>query len=108
MAARDMRPTDLQVIGTELAIRWDDGHESYIPLLTLRRYCPCASCAGEKDILGNVYKGPDRPLTPRSSELRALQPVGGYAVQPVWGDGHNTGLYTYEYLRRLGSLAGEA
>lgn len=99
-----MRPVDLQVIGTELAIRWDDGSESYIPLSRLRRHCPCATCAGEKDVFGNLYKGPDRPLTPQSTVLRDINPVGGYAVQPVWGDGHNTGLYTFEQLRRLGEM----
>jgi DUF971 family protein len=99
-----MRPLDLQVIGTDLAIRWDDGLESFIPLETLRRHCPCASCAGERDIFGNLYKGPERPLTPRAVELSRYEPVGNYAVQPVWGDGHNTGLYTYEMLRRLGAM----
>ena len=92
---------DLQIVGTELAIRWDDGSESFIPLLTLRRACPCASCAGERDIFGNLAKGPDRPLGPRAAELVRLAPVGSYAIQPVWADGHNTGLYSYEYLRRL-------
>lgn len=101
-----MRPADLQVIGAELAIRWDDGSESFIPLPTLRRHCPCASCAGERDILGNLHKGPDRPLTARSTQLARLEPVGSYAIQPVWADGHNTGLYTFESLRRLGSAAG--
>jgi DUF971 family protein len=100
-----MRPTDIQIIGSDLAIHWDDNQESFIPLLTLRRYCPCASCAGEKDIFGNLYKGPDKPLTPRASELVRFDPIGGYAVQPFWADGHNTGLYTFEYLRRLGALA---
>jgi len=100
-----MRPLDLQVIGTELAIRWDDGQESYIPLLELRRHCPCAGCAGERDIFGNLYKGPDRPLGPRAAELSRLESVGSYAVQPFWGDGHNTGLYTYEQLRRLGAVS---
>jgi DUF971 family protein len=98
-----MRPADLQVIGTDLAIRWEDGSESFIPLATLRRACPCASCAGEKDILGNVSKGPERPLTSQSTQVVRLVPVGGYAVQPVWGDGHNTGLYSYEQLRRIAS-----
>lgn len=100
-----MRPADLQVIGTELAIRWEDGLESYIPLETLRKACPCASCAGERDILGNLYKGPERTLTPQAWVVRRLEPVGGYAVQPVWGDGHATGLYTYEYLRKLAATA---
>ena len=101
-----MRPLDLQIIGTELAIRWDDGVESFIPLLTLRRHCPCAACAGERDIFGHLHKGPDKPLGPRSAELARIEPIGGYAVQPTWGDGHNSGLFTYEYLRRLGSLTG--
>lgn len=100
-----MRPTDIQIIGTELAIRWDDHQESYIPLLTLRRHCPCASCAGERDIFGNLYKGPDKPLVPKAAVLLRFDPIGGYAIQPHWADGHNTGLYTYEYLRRLGALA---
>jgi len=100
-----MTPAEIQIIGSELAIRWADGGESFIPLLTLRRHCPCASCAGEKDIFGTVYKGPDRPVTPAAVQLVRLEPVGGYALQPVWGDGHNTGLYTYEYLRRLGAAA---
>lgn len=101
-----MRPVDLQIIGTDLAIRWEDGQESFIPLLTLRRHCPCASCAGERDIFGNLYKGPDRPLTPKATVLSRVEPIGSYAVQPTWADGHNTGLYTYELLRRLGAMAG--
>lgn len=100
-----MRPADLQVIGTELAIRWEDGSESYIPLTTLRRGCPCASCAGEQDIFGNVYRGPARVLNARSVELVRCVPVGGYAVQPVWGDGHQTGLYTFAQLRALAAQA---
>lgn len=99
-----MRPENLQVIGTELAIRWSDGVESYLPLEFLRRNCPCASCAGEKDIFGNLYKGHARELTPSALQIRQLTAVGGYAIQPVWGDGHNTGLYTFEHLRRLGAI----
>ena len=49
-----MRAANIQHIGNELAIRWEDGSESFIPLETLRRCCPCASCHGETDILGNV------------------------------------------------------
>ncbi|HCP06323.1 MAG TPA: hypothetical protein DIT30_03735, partial [Verrucomicrobiales bacterium] len=40
-------PTDLQVIGGELAIRWPDGEESFYPLEQVRRHCPCAACCGE-------------------------------------------------------------
>ncbi len=96
-----MRPVDVQTIGEELAIKWDDGSESFIPLEKLRRHCPCAACKGEVDVMGNVYKGPDTPLTPRAFQLLRIATVGGYALQPAWADGHATGLYTYDYLRRV-------
>ncbi len=100
-----MRPTDIQPIGEELAIRWEDGTESYIKLETLRRLCPCATCKGEMDIMGNVYKGPEQSLGPESFQLRRLVNVGTYAVQPIWADGHATGIYSFEYLRRLEQAA---
>jgi DUF971 family protein len=99
-----MRPLDLQPVGNELAVKWDDGRESYIPLEQLRRHCPCAGCQGETDIMGNLYKNPDKPLNPNAFELVRLTTVGGYAIQPTWGDGHNTGIYSFEYLFRLASL----
>lgn len=102
-----MRPVDIQQIGDELAVKWDDGGESYVRLETLRRYCPCAGCKGEMDIMGNLYKGPDKPLGPAAFQLRRVDNVGGYAVQPVWGDGHATGLYSYDYLKRVAD-AGKA
>jgi DUF971 family protein len=97
-----MRPLDIQQIGEELAIKWDDGSESYIKLEIMRRRCPCAGCHGETDVLGNVYKGPERPYTENSFRLVRLNTVGGYALNPVWADGHSTGIYSYEYLKRLG------
>lgn len=96
-----MHLVDLQPIGPELALKWDDGMEHFIALETLRRACPCASCAGEMDIMGNVAKGPDTKLTGTSFQIKHLQPVGGYAVQIHWQDGHGTGLYTHEFLRKL-------
>jgi len=92
---------DIQPVGAELAVKWDDGSESYIPLEKLRRACPCAGCKGEMDVMGNLYKGPDIPLKPESFTLRSLAQVGTYAVQPTWGDGHNSGLYSFEYLRHI-------
>jgi len=96
-----MRPTDLQHIGNELAIKWDDDTESFISLETLRRACPCAECKGEMDVMGNLYKGPEKTLTPAAFQLQRITLVGTYAVQPVWADGHSSGLYSFEYLRRV-------
>lgn len=96
-----MRPLHIEPIGDELAIRWEDQTESYIPLLKLRRHCPCAGCKGEIDVMGNLHKGPDIPLTPKSSLLKHIEWIGTYAVQPYWADGHNSGLFTFDYLRKV-------
>jgi len=96
-----MRPVDIQRIGEELAIKWDDGSESYIPLEKLRRACPCAGCQGERDVMGNLYEGPEQPFSATSFQLRSLTLVGTYAVQPVWGDGHATGMYSFDYLQKV-------
>jgi DUF971 family protein len=53
------------------------------------------------DILGNVYKNPDKVLTAKAFELVRIVMVGGYAVQPVWADGHSTGIYSFDYLKRV-------
>jgi DUF971 family protein len=100
-----MKPLDLQIIGEELALKWADHSESFISLETLRRRCPCAACQGERDVLGQLHKGPEQPLTAASFQLVRLDWVGGYAVQPVWKDGHATGLYSFEYLRALSPSA---
>jgi DUF971 family protein len=96
-----MRPLDIQSIGEELAIKWADGGESFVPLEKLRRFCPCAGCKGEMDIMGNVYKGAETTLKPQAFQLKGMTNVGSYAIQPVWGDGHSTGIYSFEYLRKV-------
>lgn len=95
-------PKTVQPLGDELAIAWSDGTESYIKLSTLRRLCPCAGCSGERDILGRLAKPPQKPLTSESFRASATAPVGGYALQIFWGDGHSDGLYTYQKLREWG------
>ena len=96
-----MQPKDIQQIGNELAVKWPDGGESFIPLELLRRACPCAGCQGETDIMGNLYKNPEQKLTAAAFQLVRLITVGGYAIQPVWADGHGTGIFSFEYLCRL-------
>jgi len=91
---------NMTVIGDELALRWTDRLESYFPLEFLRKRCPCALCAGEKDILGNLYKGTVK-LGPASVQLKRCVVVGGYGIQPEWLDGHSSGIYSFNYLRSL-------
>lgn len=96
-----MKPVNIEQIGEELAIKWTDGTESYVRLEALRRACPCAGCKGETDIMGNVYKNPDRPLNDRAFQLARFVPVGNYAINLIWADGHGSGLYTFDYLREI-------
>ena len=98
-------PTNIQTIGNEVAFKWNDGEESYLPFEMLRRACPCAGCGGEPDVLGRLVR-PQVTYTPASFQMKNYQVIGGYAFQPVWQDGHSTGLYTFDFLRRL--AAGEA
>ena len=99
-----MRPLDLQQVGEELAIKWDDQSENFIPLQALRQ---ALSLRGLQRGSGRHGKpaqaGPEKPLSPAAFRLKRLGKRWGlaYAIQPVWGDGHATGLYSFEYLRRL-------
>ena len=102
-----MKPLDIQPIGQELAIRWEDGSESFVSFEKLRSHCPCAACKGEVDIMGNLYKNPERPLSPNAFQLRGLARVGTYAIQPTWADGHSSGLFSFDYLRKLAENNGE-
>lgn len=100
-------PENIQPVGDTLAICWSDGVESYLPLETMRRACPCAGCQGEPDIDGHVER-PHVSYDPaRSFRLRSYGFVGGYALQPTWEDGHNTGLYSFDLLRRVGAWEGQ-
>ena len=87
-----------QINETTLGISWNDGHESEYPVKILRENCPCANCidewSGKKLIAPGSIPASIRPLN--------LKAVGLYAIQFTWSDGHDTGLYTHELLRKLG------
>jgi len=92
---------DLILTNLELAVKWSDETESFIALKTLRDSCPCAFCSGEKDVLGNVYKGPKKELGETAYEATNFERIGHYAIRIFWGDRHADGLFTYEMLQQL-------
>lgn len=94
-----MRPTSYQILGDTFVVVWDDGHESYYPLETLRRACPCASCAGEPDLFGRMSGGRPQNYRSESFQLLSVDRIGNYALQPNWRDGHNYGIWTFPRLR---------
>lgn len=100
-----IKPTAITLNKKEhvLEISWSDGKTCRYPLSNLREACPCVECRG-----GHMFMGPQfapeniLKLTPtRSYELTELNPVGNYALQPVWDDGHDTGIYTWDYLKLI-------
>ena len=84
-----------------VAIKWQDGKESYIKFKVLRQACPCAWCSGEKDVLGNTYIGKQKVLPSSAYGLSSYEKVGLYGVRFFWADGHKDGIYTFEHLRLL-------
>ncbi len=96
-----MAPTQISLSKPDiLTLKWDDGVLTEIPLKVLRDNCPCASCQGETVLL-RTYQPSPQPELAGKYVLKGAQQVGYYALQVYWGDGHQTGIYTWEKLRDL-------
>ena len=99
------RPTKITLNKSEamLEIVWHDGLTSRYPLSHLREACPCVECRGGHGKMGLAHAPEDLlKLTPRRSYgIASISPVGNYALQPRWHDGHETGIYTWQYLRLI-------
>ncbi|MEM7383610.1 MAG: DUF971 domain-containing protein [Verrucomicrobiota bacterium] len=95
-----IKPENIQVIGAEVAIKWSDGSEDFYPMEYLRLHSPSAENVGEKDLLGQQYGGSDQKEYP-GVRVQKWEPVGGYAIQFYFSDGHNTGLFGYDYLKKI-------
>ena len=79
-----------------LEIAFDDGKSYRLPYEFLRVYSPSAEVQGHGPGQEVLQVGKSKV------EIRSLEPVGSYAVQPTFSDGHATGIYSWEYLRHLG------
>jgi DUF971 family protein len=82
---------------TSLRIRWADGAVSLYEPRALRLRCPCAGCVDERT--GERVLVP--AMVPADVHPTAIHYVGRYALQFVWSDGHATGFYPFDYLRRI-------
>ncbi len=80
-----------------LELAWEPDFSTRLPYRYLRGECPCASCKNE-------WTG-ERILDPASIrpdiKIEAMEPIGSYAVRISWNDGHSSGLYTWDNLRKL-------
>jgi DUF971 family protein len=108
-------PEKVRVLITEgkgLEIDWTDGHKSFWNFAWLRNACPCATCIDERKQQGRKAGQPKAkpaellPMYTPPSKPKSANAVGRYALQFNWLDGHSSGIYSWEYLRR-NCLCGE-
>ena len=95
------RKPETILVQNDLYILWRDGHESRYPFFRLRDMCPCASCVdemtGEKTLRTTDI--------PSDIRIRQSEYIGNYALRINWSDGHNTGLYSFKFLREICTCA---
>jgi len=98
-------PANIQLIGDEVAIAWSDGTEAFFTGEKLRAASPSAETQGERDVFGQKYGG-QGPHHHAGVRVLGWERIGNYALRFDFSDGHRTGLYTFDYLRKLASVSG--
>ena len=96
-------PTKLELLGgNQLLIVWSDGQRRQYTFRELRDRCPCATCREKRNapqpLLRVLSESEAQPLS-----ILGMQPVGNYAYSINFSDGHDTGIYSFELLRELGT-----
>jgi DUF971 family protein len=105
----NISPTKLSLTTSDrLRIEWSDGTAREYTVRELRERCPCATCREKRShpqppqLLPVLSAAEAQPLS-----IRGMKPVGNYAYAIDFSDGHDTGIYTIEYLRELGTVVGK-
>lgn len=84
----------------EVRITYDDGVTAVFPVLDLRRGCPCAGCRGRRERGEEAYTA--TTVAVRGAELR-----GNWGISFQWSDGHDTGIYAWDHLRKWWNTGGD-
>ena len=97
-----MEPKELNVSENDgrIFILWSDGHKGIYDPFNLRSACPCAMCQGEPGVFGKYYRTSKMEVQP-SVQPQEIESVGRYGLKITWTDGHDLGIYTFDYLRNL-------
>jgi DUF971 family protein len=89
---------------TGIKIDWRDGHASDYPLPHLRDHCPCATCTGAHgtDPQPSNYSNPNPfQMFKPALKMDSVEAVGSYAIRIYWNDGHSSGIYSFDHLRKV-------
>ena len=107
MTDKKTTATEIEMVGEDqVIVHWEDGHVSEFASGFLRSKCPCATCVNEPG--GHeapIRLGESLPILPKKARAGVhaanIEPIGHYAVRIDWSDGHNTGIYSFGYLRSI-------
>ncbi len=100
--SNNYRPDKIEQISADaFVIYWNDGQKTIYNTRMLRQNCPCAVCRDERE--------DTNPLKVLKTDLSRIELVqwkwiGNYAISLEWNDSHDTGIYTFEFLRELGQV----
>lgn len=98
----ELLPLSLKREGDGLSIAWNDGTTTTVSWRALRKGCPCATCNEERSKPADPFRIlSDREVAAGAPAPVAMSPVGYYAYQIRWNDGHDTGIYPLALLREL-------
>ena len=106
----EVTPADVRVLlstGAGLEVDWKDGHRSTYPFRFLRDACPCALCNDEREKQGRAPGEPEPqaatalPMFKEPPRPQQVTPTGKYGLSFHWNDGHQHGIYSWEYLRLM-------
>lgn len=112
----DVTPTEISRVGDGIIIQWSDGSRRSYRAAKLRAACPCATC---REKHGGTLTGDEAASKPAAAKKPALlpvlslaearpvgiermRPVGNYAYNIAFSDGHDSGIFTFDYLHSLG------
>jgi DUF971 family protein len=84
-----------------LSVKWNDDSVTEIPLTKLRDECPCVNCKGESVIFESYIPTKSPFKAAGYYEIDKIETVGNYAISIKWKDGHDTGIYSWDILRKL-------
>ena len=96
------KPRSVELLADEgmLCVRWSDGTQSRYDLNGLRRSCPCALCREAREQSDELSLLSGEAVT-ATAEAQRVDFVGRYGLRILWGDGHDQGIYTFDFLRQL-------
>ena len=96
------KPRSVELLADEgmLCVRWSDGTQSWYELNGLRRSCPCALCREAREQSDELSLLSSEAIS-ATAEAQRVDFVGRYGLRILWGDGHDQGIYTFDFLRQL-------